>query len=213
MSPASGPIENGGASPVRAMAAIYAAVLAAIGLVVAIFLPAFGYIARHHLGAPVLLAATLLYGAAILAIAYVAALLGRRVAKGHTATTAANRFRRRMFAMQAIYVVTLILAIFGYRALPHGSPLVWAAAIAPALPVIGLILVMGLYLREETDELERAIQSEAALWATGGLLAMATLWGFLETFKLAPHVEGWAAVVIWSLLLGPAQIIVRRRFH
>ena len=32
---------------------------------------------------------------------------------------------------------------------------------------------MALYLREETDEFERAVQTESALWAMGGLMAIA----------------------------------------
>ena len=75
------------------------------------------------------------------------------------------------------------------------------------------IVIMGLYLREETDELERAIVGEAALWATGGLLAIATTWGFLEQYGLVMHIEAWAAFPLWAFCLGPANIIVRRRYQ
>jgi hypothetical protein len=72
---------------------------------------------------------------------------------------------------------------------------------------------MGLYLREETDEFERAIQAEAALWASGGMLALATIWGFLELFELVPHIQTWWAFPIWAFLLGPGQVIARRRYR
>jgi hypothetical protein len=34
-------------------------------------------------------------------------------------------------------------------------------------PILGVLAVMGLYLKEEPDELERAIQVEAMLWGLG----------------------------------------------
>jgi len=73
--------------------------------------------------------------------------------------------------------------------------------------------VIGLYLREETDEFERAIQTEAALWATGGVMAIATTWGFLEMFGLVAHLESWWAFPVWAALLGPGQLLARRRYR
>jgi len=57
------------------------------------------------------------------------------------------------------------------------------------------------------------VQAEAALWATGGLLAVATVWGFLEMFGLVPHIESWAAFPIWAVCLAPAQVLARRRYR
>jgi len=86
-------------------------------------------------------------------------------------------------------------------------------SIQPVSALVAAIVIMGLYLREETDEFERAVQVESALWATGGMLAIATVWGFLETFRLAPYVPTWAVFPLWALLLGPAQIIARWRYR
>ncbi|HEY1753324.1 MAG TPA: hypothetical protein VGG29_18855 [Caulobacteraceae bacterium] len=212
MSPASS-VDERPPSAVKAMVVVYAIAILGTGLAALGFMFAMKAMAARHVGLAGELGATLAFGATILGIAFASATAGRRMARTHTPTPAARRYLRRFFIAQTCYVLLLTAAVFAYRVLPHGSPLLWLAAIAPAVAVLAVIVIMGLYLAEETDEFERAIQSQAALWATGGLLALATLWGFLELFDLAPHVESWAAFVVWAVLLGLAQPLVRRRYR
>ena len=113
----------------------------------------------------------------------------------------------------SLYVVALTGAITAFVRLHPTGPLAYLLAVAPALPIVATIVIMGLYLREETDEFERTVQMESALWAIGGVLVVATVWGFLEMFKLVPHIDSWAVFPAWAALLGPAQIIARRRYQ
>ncbi len=76
-----------------------------------------------------------------------------------------------------------------------------------------MFVAMGLYLREETDEFQRAMQIESSLWATGIVMVICAIWGFLEMFHLAPHVEAWVVVPVWSMALGFANIFTRRRYR
>jgi hypothetical protein len=82
--------------------------------------------------------------------------------------------------------------------------------VLPALPIFFFIWAMGAYLVEESDEYLRQRQIIAALCATGFLLAVATGYGFLETFKLVPHIESWAAVPVWAVGLAFGNVISRR---
>ncbi len=118
-----------------------------------------------------------------------------------------------MTACASVYVLTLVAAIAAYKRLQLAGPGAYAVAAAPALPVIAMIVMIGLYIREEKDEFQRAIQVEAALWATGGLLAFASLWGFLEMFDLAPHAPAWAAFPFWAVMLSFGQLVARRRYR
>ena len=72
---------------------------------------------------------------------------------------------------------------------------------------------MGLYLKEETDEFWRTQQTESALLALGGMFVLVTGWGFLEMFKLVPHLQAWLVFPLWAVLLGPSSFIVRRRYR
>jgi hypothetical protein len=199
-------------SPIKVLAAVFGIVLGGVGLAAAVFAGVIGYMRDRHVDAIWQLTAAIAYGLAILTVVYVASRVGIRLS-GRRIRPAAARYNRRFFTVMALYTLTLLVSISVYTEFHPPQPLVWLLAIAPALPLLGAIVVMGLYYREETDELERAIASEAVLWATGALLAIATVWGFLEEFKLVVHVEAWAAFPIWAVGLGLAQALVRRRYR
>jgi hypothetical protein len=111
----------------------------------------------------------------------------------------------------ALYCATFFAALSASD--HHIGVLAYALAIAPALPLLAAIAIMGFYIHEENDEFQRLMFVESALWATGALLAIATTWGFLETFHLAPHVESWAAFPLWAALNAPARAIVHWRYR
>ena len=69
-----------------------------------------------------------------------------------------------------------------------------------------MIWAMGLLLREESDEYLRARLVQQSLIATGFMLTVATLYGFLNTFDVAPRVDAWAVFPLWALGLGLGRI-------
>jgi hypothetical protein len=158
------------------------------------------------------MASCVAFAAIILTIVYVANRLRVRLARTQCSPAAA-RFRRRQFLAMIVYVALLFTAIGVHLRLPGPGPLLYIAAVLPGLPLIGLIAAMGLYLREETDEFERTVQVESALWATGAVLAITSIWGFMEMFALAPHVDSWVVFPAWSVLLGLSGALIRRRYR
>ena len=185
---------------------------AVCGVAAAVFWFAAHYLSAHHAGFWAMMASTFVYGAVILAICYAAARMRSRMT-GCALSPAAKRYQRRFMIGMSFYVLLLICAIGAFIRLHPTGVFAYLLALAPALPVVGCIVVMGLYVREETDEFERLIQTESALWATGGLLAIATVWGFMELFHLVPHVESWWAFPVWAVIWGPAQVFARRRYQ
>ncbi len=199
-------------SALKGLAVTWGLALAGTALAVGLFFLAVKVMREQHVGGVWILAAGLVYGVAILGVTFAAVRAGRKIS-GFKLSAAGRRYQRRFFIAMAVYVFALMTSMSLY-VLAHPAPwLAWLLALAPALPIIAVIVVMGLYLREETDEFERAIMSESGLWATGGLLAIATTWGFLEQFKLVPHVETWAAFPVWAVCLGAANVFVRRRYR
>ncbi|HLI67345.1 MAG TPA: hypothetical protein VKU90_13370 [Caulobacteraceae bacterium] len=192
--------------------AISFSAIALCGVLAVGFVLAVGVLKAHHGGLWSVLAATAVFGLAVLAIALAAARLGQRAMR-MTPSPAASRYARRFSAAMGLYVLALLAAITAEVQLRPVGALAYALAVLPALPLLAAIAAIGLYLSEETDEFQRAVQVEAALWATGGALAVATVFGFLQTFGLAPMVPAWAVFPLWSMLLGPAQMIARWRYR
>ena len=124
-----------------------------------------------------------------------------------------RRYLWRFMPAMGLYVIVLFVSLRLYRNYDLAEPLIWLVAVAPALPLIAAIGAIGLYLKEEDDEFQRALAVGSYVLATGLMLAAATIWGFLEQFGLAPHVPSWAAFPLLALCLVPSQIIVYWRYR
>src|SRR3546814_18441204 len=72
-------------------------------------------------------------------------------------------------------------------------PVLWLIAVLPALPIVYFVWVLYRYLIEETDEYLKMRNVINALFGLGFLLIVATVWGFLASFTVVPHVESWMA--------------------
>lgn len=118
------------------------------------------------------------------------------------ATAAGLAYNRRMLPLAAAYVVVMLGAILMHERLHVTGPALYLIAILPALPLIGIVWALGRFLVEETDEYQRSLAVRKMLVATGVLLVVATIWGFLEQFGLAPHLPAYWCFIVWCFGLG-----------
>ncbi|WP_419255021.1 hypothetical protein ACN2C6_06095 [Caulobacter sp. ErkDOM-YI] len=132
----------------------------------------------------------------------------------NTSTTAAGRrYIARFIPAMLAYVVVLSGALWAISTLEPTGPLLWVLAIAPALPVIAVIAIMGLYLIEETDEFIRSVLVQSMLWGVGITLSACTAWGFLENADVVPHIPLYLVFPLFCGSFGLAQPFVRRRYQ
>ncbi len=115
---------------------------------------------------------------------------------------AIKRYNRAVIILSLAYVAALFTAeiAIGRYGLT-GAP-AYLLAILPSLPVIGIFGAIGRYLMEENDEYVRLLTVRQTLVASGLALSVATAWGFLESFDLAPHFDAYWIAVIWFAGLG-----------
>jgi len=113
------------------------------------------------------------------------------------------------------YLVLIFGASYAFRDPGLTGPLAWAIAIAvaPALPIVAVIAIMGLYIKEETDEFQRRILIESMLWGFGVTLTVTTVSGFLEMYVHTPGLQSFWAFPIFCLAMGVSQLFVRRRYR
>ena len=118
------------------------------------------------------------------------------------ATAAGLAYNRRILPLAAGYVVVMLGAIILHDRLHVAGPALYVIAVLPALPLIGVVWALGRFLIEETDEYQRALAVRKMLVASGFLLVVATVWGFLEEFGLAPHLPAYWCFIVWCFGLG-----------
>ena len=124
---------------------------------------------------------------------------------------ALKRYNRRGLIWAFTYMAALFFAVTVHDKWNPEGPLLWLIAVLPALPIVYFVWSLYRYLIEESDEYLRMRYVGHALFGLGLLLIVATVWGFLESFKLVPHVESWMVVPVWGIGLGLAQIAYRVR--
>src|SRR5690606_13954125 len=92
---------------------------------------------------------------------------------------------------------------------PEGA-LADIVAIAPALPVIGVLWAVMRLIVEETDEFIRLLHVRQCMVPTGFCLTVVTVWQFFHDFDLVPPGNGgFGALFFWFVVLGVGAIYNR----
>lgn len=132
---------------------------------------------------------------------------------GNSLTPAGRRYLARFFPAMLAYVIVLFASLWVIKTYHPKGPLLWLLGVAPAIPVIAVIAVMGLYIMEETDEFLRLVLVQSMLWGIGVTLALCTAWGFLENVGVVPHFPLYLVFAVFCGAFGLAQPFVRRRYQ
>ncbi len=125
---------------------------------------------------------------------------------------AARRYLRRVAIATAFYLVavftTLHIVHHGRVALPEAIGL----AMIPSLPIVAVIAIVGLYLKEEKDEFQRELFIQSLLWGTGATLAVTSFWSFLHIFGRVAPVDGFHVFIMFWLFVGLSDYPLRRYY-
>lgn len=126
-------------------------------------------------------------------------------------TKASSRYMKRMMFVTIVYIGGVFLAEFLFDRYALTGVVAVAAALVPATGAVGFIWAIGRYLLEEEDEYVRMRETRKFLMATGFMMVIVTVYGFLEQYDLVPHVPAYYAFVLWCLGLGVAALFQWRR--
>ncbi|MDK2760854.1 MAG: hypothetical protein KYX64_05785 [Sphingopyxis sp.] len=145
--------------------------------------------------------------AALLLIPMTRAANNRQAAAG-ALSPATRRYNRRMLIWSLGYVLCLGMAMTIKNYFDPQGPLLWGIAVLPSVPMVYFVWTLARYIVEEDDEYLRYRQTSAALVGLALVLLAGTLWGFMETFGVVPHVPAWWVVPVWAIGLGLGQAIM-----
>jgi hypothetical protein len=122
---------------------------------------------------------------------------------------ALRRYNIRVLILSVVYVAALFAVLSAFKHHLVSGPASYLVGVAPALPIIGIFVAIGLCIVEETDEYLKMLLVRQSLVASAFMLTIVTAWGFLETVDLVPHVDAYFAAVLWFAGLGVGSIANR----
>lgn len=118
-------------------------------------------------------------------------------------TPAQRRYNQSVLLASAGYGVSLIGGTMYFRDHPGSQDAAaYLCALVPAFCIVVIFVALGRYLMSERDEYLRMLMVRQALVASAVALTLATIWGFLESFGLAPHIDAYWVAVAWFGGLG-----------
>jgi hypothetical protein len=128
-------------------------------------------------------------------------------------TKASRRYQARLLPTMLVYVLFVSTTQWAFH---HSHPtglMVYLLALLPALPLVGSIAIVGLYIAEESDEFQRSILIKSMLWGFGVALAIGSVWGCLEDFANAPHRSAFYAYLSFWIVNAISQSVIRLRYR
>ena len=127
---------------------------------------------------------------------------------GKSTTGAGRKYVFRTMGFMSGYTAINVAAIFGAFD-DIGSPVAaWALALAVSAPVIGQIWAT-LSLMRDSDEFVRAVIAKQFILAAGAAMAIATVWGFGESYADAYHLPAWIIYPLFWACFGVIAPFVR----
>ena len=126
-----------------------------------------------------------------------------------TMTAPAKRYLKRLAISMALYMATLFAAVHFVGKHIVTGPLAYLLAILPGICVCGVFWAVGRLIIEQDDEYQRMLLVRQTLFATAFALSLATIWGFLESVGLVPHIDAYFIAILWFAGLGVGAIVNR----
>lgn len=157
--------------------------------------------------------AGLLAGAVGITVASLAFGLGGRMFCSDAIRSPMRNYNWRIAIAMTTYAVVLIGTMFLYLKGWTPGPFGYGLAALPAVPIAAVFAILGLYLKEETDEFARRSFAEACLLGAGATFVEATFWGFLETFGKVQHLPMYWASIAFFAQFGIATALVKWRYR
>ncbi|AOL24945.1 hypothetical protein Ga0102493_11816 [Erythrobacter litoralis] len=156
-------------------------------------------------GLEIVLVLALVPLALLAAVFRAAQLSARSKAEAGSRGLAQARYVKRTALFTSLYLVAVAsLSLFGDETGPQAVRVL--LALLPGLAIIGVFWAIGRLMVEEEDEFLAMLTVRQSLVATAVALSAASVWGFLESADLVPHLDAWWVAVAWffGLFVGAA---------
>jgi len=117
---------------------------------------------------------------------------------------AQRRYVKRVALFTSLYLATFAALTFLDQLGPIPPAVRFLVAALPGLAVMGFFWAIGRLIVEETDEFIKMLTVRQTLVASALALSAASVWGFLESADVVPHIDAYWYAVVWfvGLFIG-----------
>lgn len=126
---------------------------------------------------------------------------------GNSQTDARKRYHRAVLQFLVAYFVVLICSSWFVKhdGAEHFYLYFWS--ILPAIPIIAMIVRMGRYLQEETDEFQKLMRMRSILVGTAALVGALVVDDFLRAFAHAAGFRPFVLFLIFAFAMGITESV------
>jgi hypothetical protein len=124
---------------------------------------------------------------------------------------ATRRLRKEGLTVVAAYFVVFICSFCVDMKLHATGLSLWALAVLPVIPMVGVIVVFGRYLRDERDEFKRDVVVRCLLWGTAGCVAVDLLSGFLRIYGWTGEFPPFTSFSVFFVFMIAAKLSYRAK--
>ncbi len=124
-------------------------------------------------------------------------------------SVAIRRMRNRVIVLMIGYVAVFLGAYcVVYRMHPTEWAL-WGYAAVPLVPIVGMFVQFGIWLREEQDGYKRELAVRCILWGAAGAMTVHFFEGLLRIFSGRGQFPPFAEVWVFALFALGAKLSYR----
>ncbi len=105
-----------------------------------------------------------------------------------------------------IYFVVFLITFYLNHVMHPGGPLLWVLAALPLLPILGVFVVFGRYLRDERDGFKRDLISRCLLWGTAGCLGTDMVENYLRIYGWTGHFPPFTSFWMFFVFMMAAKL-------
>jgi hypothetical protein len=124
-------------------------------------------------------------------------------------TAAKRQLMKRGVSAMAVYSIMIFSVDFVVRRMHPEGRMIWLFAALPVVPIVGVALCIGLYLREETDEFHRDMVTRCLLWGLGALVVTLALQFFLGAYGWKGQWSPSVSILTFAVAMAVAKITYR----
>jgi hypothetical protein len=126
-------------------------------------------------------------------------------------SVAMKAYQRGVLQTMSGYVLVIVGVTWFVKHHHPQGPEAYLLAVLPTIPIVAMLAVMGMYLRDEKDEFLRWMTIQSMLWAMGVVLALTTVVGFLENFAGVNAPPMFYVFIVYWLVFGVVQWVLQMR--